>query len=802
VLCILRPELSSGARRRTFFSWRSVERLFNDLPGKPQTVSDSRMSLDDLDLPAPESDAEMAERHARVRAVAVRATDPWSAIWDTDKGMADLGMHPAVAQELDSQLQTHKQSAMCPLEPADDFWVEVCDKWARYAQRIGLMPKSDKPFAWAHILCLLAPVVGQAGWPRISQTLAEIEPACPLDEIPPTDQELVQAHQDCGWPLGLSWLPGHVIAKATAGCFASARWLRACALLHVLKYTRCTQAGAVSVILEGQVSCTGPAHRAEITGRIDGFVGKATAAALGASKTSTKNDPQPWTDAVLASLASLTREELIRTQRPLEIQVTNPRRVLLPGAGREANHPHADRWLRHGLAVSGVLTAGGGQVVASPLDDRGVTAHEWEPMDRALVDQAQGAVPATYSPRLPSAYIAEACHNIRPVGVDHTAYWSVIDAVMLCGVNCPLHAALERPLIFCSPVSVDPADMTNTGKTTLALALAKVFSPGIQSAIQAQGTGDPAQRAIAAELLAHGTAAVDEFVLQPQGMLGENNLFSLATGAAIQVGQVYANTGSNVRLRYPLVLTTKVLHAREDLYNRSVCVRLTPFTQVLSGTVRHELVSGSWSLSVRFAALDIWSALDLAAVAESAKHAGTPTNGWRWPVHRYVAAAIYDHATGQTRTEDECFAAVDAAARACSAAMDKHATDAADEGVDLYRPMPRLSLRQVFATLDSDELAVVFPQGEPRAIRDAIHEMLKSWGGDVERMVARLGVPRGTSLKSMARALTASLRSLPVDGTLVLDDGQQVTRHNDRNRHLVVAVDYSKQLRSIADIIP
>jgi len=239
----------------------------------------------------------------------------------------------------------------------------------------------------------------------------------------------------------------------------------------------------------------------------------------------------------------------------------------------------------------------------------------------------------------PHVHVAEAFPNIECPIADDMAYAAVFDSLMIFpfmdhGVTT------EYPLIYVTPHDPTVEGATNTGKTTLAEGLTRVFAPTAR-ATRINDTGAPGMRAFAAGIISRGTACVDEFVadgLTASHPLNDANLFALSTGGQIGAGQVFSNKEHPASLRYPLVLSAKVVYGRRDTYNRAFKLNMSRITNGNYSTYTN-VRSGQWSFDLsidcRLLARELMADSIRAAIA-------LPTSGdyWRMPVHRAIAAVL------------------------------------------------------------------------------------------------------------------------------------------------------------------
>ncbi|MEE8306474.1 MAG: hypothetical protein V3R81_04365 [Gammaproteobacteria bacterium] len=223
--------------------------------------------------------------------------------------------------------------------------------------------------------------------------------------------------------------------------------------------------------------------------------------------------------------------------------------------------------------------------------------------------------------------------------------------------------AYERPIMAAMPNDTsDSKYSTNTGKTALALGMARVSSPAIPSA-QRISDGMPAQRSAMADMNYHGTMALDEFrwATNESSLFSEPNLLSMCTGNSPNIGNVLSNETVVARLAAPLCMSVKVLEGKDDTFTRTIPLPLGQLTnRMRARPIYNDIIRGTWSISLRMSCLHMIDQFDLNRVMHKANPAG---GAFRFNHLRFLASLLY-HARTNAPLAD-AMVQIDACATAC-----------------------------------------------------------------------------------------------------------------------------------------
>jgi hypothetical protein len=320
----------------------------------------------------------------------------------------------------------------------------------------------------------------------------------------------------------------------------------------------------------------------------------------------------------------------------------NPRILIAPNACRLPFPPARDGFIRTGLAVKGAWQATGGKVYRIDGGHRLVLGTHIRQGDGA-VDDFAARIPTSYqTTQLPSVMMIDAFPNVV-IGYNDIAAWhAYLSAMLLSGlIDGGGKFRRERPFIVAQPLGDTLDESTGNGKTTLALALAQVYAPGINKAYRV-ADGAPAARAIAATIERHGTVALDEFDFPKDSshITSEQNMLAIATGNASSPGKVYSNEEQDLEVRAPIFASAKFWDGKDDMFKRTFPIFLDQFSKMqgMSFDGHSRIVSGEWALEMRLSMLHLIDLLGLEATLRAASVAGSPFAPF--PCIRWLAAAI------------------------------------------------------------------------------------------------------------------------------------------------------------------
>jgi hypothetical protein len=383
-------------------------------------------------------------------------------------------------------------------------------------------------------------------------------------------------------------------------------------------------------------------------------------------------------------------------------------------------------------------------------------------------------------------------HMEFPVS-DHDAYLAMLDSIMIVPFLGFPDTKREFPLVFSCPHDPTIEGSTNTGKTTLAEALARVFAPGVKAA-RVVGGGSPDVRSFAANLKTHGTAAVDEFVstrLSDNHPLREENLMAVATGGLIDVGMVMSNDAHGVGLRYPIFISSKVVYGRSDTFNRAFRLEVSRLEKSDPG-VYQAIVDGYWSFAVSLDCRLIATQLEPAvkAVYNSLATSGA---SWRYLVHRATAAHIL--AVREQIPADLAANRIDRLWSSMTDRFTEQVSLAASNGLTATAAdssgITALTVDSLFSgdILEDDSFSVISALGAV-AVRQVLQEILRQRGLDsvADLFGHTFGEQFRCSEQQACRVFVASVRKLmPNPGDVLVLSGHRgasgwtLVRDTDRN---------------------
>lgn len=609
------------------------------------------------------------------RAEAARRTDIFLPVYPTDD---DEG-HRASFQ-LDEDGRTafdaacEKTRDLFPVLHPGDAVAAVARSLVDMLPRLGVVMNGDEKhseFLWARARCLLAGF----GWHmhrELATRCTETFEVCDLD--PDEEQEdwmrrLTEAHRMCGWPVGLAllqWRDVSFIGDVDETPMIEL-WQRCVALLHILKHVRRSATHGLVVTYRGTAARIDPDRQSSLVGGNKTI--KETLLRLLNVAPSRGKSQHAMTQAVSQALGTLTLRELL-VRAPTS---SLPGVCLVGPWSTVVSDPQAMTGIiPHGLRLSGVWLAAGGEVRLAPGDTDDVMSYDWN-IDCATSTQLEHArflssLPKTYDTQAsPHRVLLNAFPNVRALDYDADpgVFACLFDAVMCSGLlahDIPDLAA-EKPLVLCMPAKPSLDESTNQGKSKCAAMLARALAPGIPS-IGVSDTDDAAgRRSLAAIVAQYGTLCAQEWK-QPRNkahLLTHENLQILLTGGSVVYGRAYENEVAALRLTYPMFADAKALDVPPDIVNRALILWMDRFTEDQRGRsdVLADLESGRLSILLRLAALSTCERHHLRTRAEASKRV-TSDIGWRFPVLRAIARILWEDRFGPEGLEkiDQAIAAM------------------------------------------------------------------------------------------------------------------------------------------------
>lgn len=486
----------------------------------------------------------------------------------------------------------------------------------------GESSQPDLAWAWVRVL------FGGFGYEQHStvvRALSATHGHCPFTADEPVQdwlKSLGSARLLCGWPVGLVRFPWQRIAQAfgpTAGKPQGAPefWLVIAAVCELAKYGRrgdrnghdwfVYRGSAQDIrvpISAPNVPLSGGAGRSGATLYANIFK-------LTPVKAKEFHRPSNAFRAVISKLTLAAFERLKPMADVPKDWVLAPHPRLVPCAEEPGLVPVQ-------LRAQGVwemrITSGAQPQLEILVDPLAPSAHvfdyDWpdEAPTGADDEFAKRIPPKLTNYELPFDRILDVFPNAVPPVDDAEGYRALLNAALISPfmVSCR-----EFPPVYICPHVPTDEGATATGKSTLAKALATVFSPALNDVgtIRLGNDGAPSARNILALIERHGTAALDEFLLSkdPDHPMSEAKILNLATGDSVSFGKALSNTADTVKLTAPLFLASKVVRGKIDMFNRSLRIELTPLTSAMDNKTYVQLTSGAWStetnLHARAAAL-------------------------------------------------------------------------------------------------------------------------------------------------------------------------------------------------------
>ena len=603
------------------------------------------------------------ERDTAQRAVAERAQDPTLPIYPTgDDESKDRYLFP-VPQDLRDRFDTLCQDAAPNLSDTyrmvdDDFEI------LRHAiiMLTELLPLNHDAHHAALIWAWMRVVCAGAGYKRhaeLAKELCIMFPLCPLDHTETYKgwtKELNEAHSSCGWPVGISWLDFkevHDLYPVTEFKQPPDKWMRVLALIHVVKHTRicCHDVEGAAYQYRGQwgkiyikskSEAMTPSSRNQLT------------CALGGIRIYAKIN-HLLSEAMRSLMSTLPVGRLLPVY---DIADLDPHFLVAPSADICPWPENRQGFCRTGVGMRGVWYANKGDIT-KVMGRHKLSLSTYWPDPKGDESDFAAILPTTYNTtKLPALLMREAFPNLVPVG-DPVAYDAIVSAVLLSGLMNRGLFNHERPIMAAMPTdTTDITKATNTGKSTLAVAIARVFSPSIEGA-QRVSTGAPAQRSAMKSLNRHGTVALDEFqwAKDESSLFSEPNMLAMVTGNSPNIGNVLSNEEVMARLTAPITLSVKVLEGKIDTFSRTIPLPLRQFTMMERANPQfNDIARGKWSIAIRMTCLHI---IDTFNLNEMLAHANPSGGHFRFNYLRHLSALLYIGSCGKPMSMDEALLMID-----------------------------------------------------------------------------------------------------------------------------------------------
>ncbi len=667
--------------------------------------------MTDLLPPAISADNLQVQRHITDRASRLAAP-----LFD-DKLMANYSED----EQINLDRICLEAEASWALESQDELRTTVLARFCELLPHVGLVATAHDPatadWHWSRVRMLIS----AAGWTAHS-TLADIccrlYPQCALD---PTEteskwrEELEKAHTVSGWPSTtalISW------ADAWGACDIidvdslkgkDGRFWKALALLHLLKHAR-DDGNRLVITYQGTASYVRYEDGTNVIGQMK-RVAPQMRSLLGVIADGRKSEIHPLGHAFNSIMSSVSVRALLRREPMAGL----PGMVLHGAWSSLSPDPMRNTgFVQHGLRLTGVWIASNGRVAETAGSDDDVTRYQWrlesETDDIRLArERFQRALPTTFGVEFPSNLVRWAFPNLNlTMFQDPDAALALYDAVICLGMvrNEVNGGQSEYPMLMVMPSDPTPEDSTNQGKSKCAQLLAQVFAPDIPVTNAADNESAPDQRTLAALITQHGSLCLDEWrqARSRNSLLGHDSLQSLITGGARPMGRVFENGATVVRLRQPIIASTKCADLPPDMLNRTLCLWLDTLGEDERSRldVVNEMDSGRLPLRIRLAAVAMCQKYGLSSAAPRASTA------FRFPATFGMAIELYHLRTGKDR--EAGVLAVTEAVKECGRHLSSHTAMADDTGLLAQQEdalSVRLRLSSLFDNMMSSEVEML-----------------------------------------------------------------------------------------------
>lgn len=550
----------------------------------------------------------------------------------------------------------------CPMQgrPYESFITSLCQVPELY---MPLGNQMDSDFRTVRILAML-PGLGERGMRKYLETIGKNqEDEQALHYAGASREELDRAIMDArmlsGYPAALFWADAaDLINCIDPDTDMVPIWVSKISIVHALKYIWLSEESGETWL---HARRRGRQYDARIN--VDRLRGPMTdlgynspvlknvIAVLGLPFGSIADDRTQLQIEILSGLVRLRPAMLPRqvecSDRPDVI--AGPATAVISTTTRK----YPTKFIDTGCAIVGCATMNmaSGEVVVENIDGSdALTRITGSVFDEARFKTYMNTVPRMVPCESPAGLLFTAFRTIddlgHPIGMR-----AVFDAIFiadqlrddpsLIGTDLLEGLRKEYPMISVMPRWPEKDKTTNTGKSTIALTIARTFCPQVRLMVCSGSTSAPLMRTTLEDLRRYGAGMLDEFIVPkaPDHPLNANGIQSLCSGATAGIG-VCGDTDPGITLRHSLLVATKFYHERPDIRNRMVTMHCNTFdaTNKAGADLLAKIESGAFSLLLRLTTRRLINSGRLVEKIASLK---APTsNAWRWRHHYAIAIML------------------------------------------------------------------------------------------------------------------------------------------------------------------
>lgn len=497
-----------------------------------------------------------------------------------------------------------------------EFMFDICRAVYRSQKHFirDMGESTDVDFRWSTTVTLLAGLGTTALRTIFSLVRGEEDldfwATCSQEELV---RDIIKCQQISGYPVGLfrcDWvrlqntLRDEVFVVKNTDKVHTPECLVGALLLHILKHARYSIGRDVDgnrifnvIVMFRGSSAVFPIPYDNVyqpfLGRVNKGVCQDMCSVLKISAPAQANE-KDWTKEAVSRVFSVLRPIDLCECRPLTDKnqyIAAPTTVVTQCFERKS----VFRWVDPGVAIKNVavLNDDTGDIEKDVLiTGPDAIMYDWP---RGLATDAdvlnwRSQLPDKIEPQPASVTIHQRIKNINPLG-EMDGYSALINAMMtialarkdLAGSPVGSICTLEFPFMYVLPTGHTMDTTTNQGKTNFGRLLGRALVPNLEVTQMSMLTSAPAQRSLGVPLDKFGTAIFDEFQIPSDSahFLNSSGLQALATGSTATPGQAGKDHGG-YKLRFPLILVSKVAVAPEDIVNRSI----PTFLDVLNDATR------------------------------------------------------------------------------------------------------------------------------------------------------------------------------------------------------------------------
>lgn len=600
-------------------------------------------------------------------------TDDRPNLWAQDTNGMDatargqLGEFLKISSPLHGTLQSRFNQP-----PTND--AEILEEFARFVVANSsiffwsLGENDENPeWRWGPCLCMLAGM----GFPFLRRVaLCMQHEPCWQFWARASDEELLrdvlEAHSIHGYPCGILRVEWYRMCSAMRNCTLTTstgaiqhpRWLKAALAAHIFRHSRLIPDWDGQTVLVAAYRGARNYITISDKGVHSSFRTKANiqnagdiCKALGV-KSGPANSASWFEELAPLVFGMLRPDSLARVRDPSSrTDILIPPRVSIGSRSTRWSEYH---WVNPGVSIWGVarLDMESGRITRdADYSEDDAMVYDWplkEVPEAQLRNWGSNVPDFVPDDQTPWSILTQHVKNINTLGhpkgvaaLFNSMVFLDLLRPQLAGTKAGATLSHEFPIFTVLPMGHEKTSTTNQGKTFLLRIVSQCCVPRLGEPMRASRTASaPAQRATAAPIEEHGTAAYDEFILpnSREHFLDQAGIQNLSTGGVATPGRAGENS-KGVSLTHPLFIAAKVASFPQDILNRMLPVfldALTPETKSAASELE-DVLSGKVSLIMRLATIRMLHKLRL---VDTIKKMPVVSGEWRFNLHLSLVDAM------------------------------------------------------------------------------------------------------------------------------------------------------------------